>query len=115
MTTRRWKILFFSMLAVVLWLAFTPRPPTALDTGWDKLNHALAFSALAVSGRFGFPGSRWRALGVMLGLLAVGVAIELVQSFLPTRTAEVNDVLADGVGIVLGLMAAAAAMHLTSR
>jgi VanZ family protein len=103
------------MLVVVLWLAFTPRPPPTLDTGWDKLNHALAFGALALSGRFGFPGARWRAFAVALGLLALGVLIEAVQSFLPARSSELYDVLADGVGIVVGLAAAAVATYLMRR
>jgi VanZ family protein len=108
MTSRRWKAVFTVLLAGVLWLAFTPRPPHALDTGWDKLNHALAFCALAVTGRFGFPGRLREAMRLALGLVVLGVAIEVVQSFLPTRSAEVNDVLADIVGIAGGLAAAAA-------
>jgi VanZ family protein len=100
------------MLVIVLWLALVPRPPAAIDTGWDKLNHALAFSALALSGRFGFPGPRWRALAIALGLLAFGILIEAVQSFLPTRSAELDDVIADVVGIGIGLLAAAVATKL---
>jgi VanZ family protein len=114
-TSRAWRILFVAMLVVVLWLAFSPRPPRELDTGWDKLNHALAFGALALSGRFGFPGTRWRVLGIALALLALGVAIEAVQSLLPTRSAELADVLADGVGIAAGLAAASLALTLSRR
>ena len=36
-------------------------------------------------------------------MLAYGIAIELVQSFEPTRDAELKDVLVDVVGILLGL------------
>ena len=42
----------------------------------------------------------------MLALLAYGIGIEVAQSFLPPREADAMDVLADGVGIALGLAAA---------
>lgn len=103
------------LLVVVAWLAFSPHPPPDADTGWDKLNHALAFGALALSGRFGFPGSRGSALAVAAVLLLFGIGIEAVQSFIPSRSAEVNDVVADMVGIVSGLLAAAIARRLMRR
>ncbi|HEX6363428.1 MAG TPA: VanZ family protein [Albitalea sp.] len=101
--------MFFALAAGVLWLALTPQPPHAADTGWDKLNHVLAFAALAVAGRFALgplprPG-RW----VWLALLPYGMAIELLQTLVPARSAEWSDVLADAVGIAVGLLLAAVA------
>ena len=110
------KGVFFALIVLVLWLALTPQPPHAMDTGWDKLNHALAFGALALSGRFGFPGSRLRAFAVAIALIAFGAAIEWLQSYVPTRSSELNDLVADLVGIVVGLLAAAlATRHLSSK
>lgn len=103
---RWWWRLLALLLVVIAWLAFTPAPPDTLDTGWDKVNHALAFAALAwVAELAAWPrrGHRWR---IALGLLAWGVLIELVQGQLPTRSAEWGDVLADGVGIAIGLLLA---------
>jgi VanZ family protein len=101
----------------VLWLALTPQPPEAIDTGWDKLNHVLAFAALAVSGRFGFAAETPRV--ARLGLLAfvlllIGVGIELAQARLPPRMADPRDVVADVVGIAAGLLLAAA-LHRAGR
>ena len=101
---RLWRALLVLLMAAVLVLALMPSPPPSIDTGWDKLNHVLAFSTLAVAGRFSFPGARtpvWLLIG---GLLAFGVLIELLQMLVPTRSAEVADVLADGVGIAVGLV-----------
>lgn len=66
----------------------------------DKVKHAAAFAVLA--------GLGWRAgyLHVMklgLGLLALGAAIELAQSFTTWRSAEWGDLLADAMGIGIGL------------
>ena len=113
--SRLWKAAFWALLVIVSWLAFAPHPPSAIDTGWDKLNHALAFGALALSGRFGFPGSRLRVLGIAAALLAFGLAIEAIQSFIPSRSADLKDVLADLVGIAFGLLAAALAARLKGR
>lgn len=87
---------------VIAWLAF--RPAATVDAGlpWDKANHALAFVALTVLAGRGWPGLR-RSL-LVLAMLMAGVGIELVQG-LPQigRDADAGDVVADAVGIALGL------------
>jgi len=105
---RLWAALLVLLLFAVAWFAFTPAPPRAIDTGWDKVNHALAFTALTLVAKLAaWPQPRHR-LHVTAGLLVFGVCIELVQAQLPTRTAEAADVLADLVGIGSGLLLAAA-------
>jgi VanZ family protein len=87
-------------------LCLMPQPPR-LSTGWDKSNHALAFAALAFTAVWAlWPRRAWWVLAA--ALLAYGGAIEIAQSLLPPRTAEWGDLLADGVGIALGLAAARA-------
>lgn len=90
------------LTAVVAWLAL--RPSTGVESGlpWDKANHAMAFLALTVVAGLGWPGlSR---IQLILIMLAAGVAIELAQG-LPAigRDADVLDVVADGVGVAVGL------------
>ena len=73
-------------------------PPPAPE-GSDKLVHLIAFAALAFplarTGRFGL-------LPVFVGASAFGGAIELIQpSF--NRSADVNDWVADVVGVILGI------------
>jgi VanZ family protein len=101
-----WRALLLLLIAVITWLALSPAPPKTLNTGWDKANHALAFAALAFSCVWGW-WPRPRQWGwVVLALLAYGVGIEIAQSFLPPREADWHDVVADSVGIALGLLAA---------
>ncbi|MGE5864555.1 MAG: VanZ family protein [Rhizobacter sp.] len=105
---RGWRLLFAALLLAVLGLALAPQPPQALSGGWDKLNHAAAFAALAFSGRFAFRGgtAAWAALGA--GLLALGIGIEVGQAFVPGRQCEWADLLADALGVAAGLAAAGA-------
>ena len=85
---------------------------------WDKLAHATVFAvlttllALALQGKPPQPDARWAlrpgtALAVAAVLAgAVGVADELHQATLPGRVAGLDDLLADAVGICVGLWVA---------
>jgi VanZ family protein len=91
-----------------------PRPPSALDTGWDKLNHVLAFAAPAFAGLAAGAGRGSRRV-LWLGLLAWGAAIEVLQIWIPPRSADLLDWMADGLGIALGTAVFAATAWWFSR
>jgi VanZ family protein len=103
-----WRTLLALLLLVILCLALVPAPPKAMDTGWDKANHLLAFGSLAFCAFCAAASARGRWLHTPVGLLGYGVLIELAQSQLPPRSADARDVLADAMGIALGLAVAAA-------
>lgn len=104
--TTGWRALLAAALLAICWLAFSAQPPPDLDTGWDKSNHLGAFAVLAFCAERGFGRQAWRRWAP--ALLGFGIFIELVQSQVPGRSAEVSDVLADAVGIGLGVLLAAA-------
>ena len=90
------------MLTAILTIAMLwplEAPPPAPDRS-DKLVHLVFFSALS------FPLSRTGRFGlipVFLGACAFGGVIELIQpSF--NRSADVNDWIADIVGVALGIV-----------
>ena len=103
-----WRLLAMLLLGAITTLALVPHPPERLTTGWDKANHALAFASLAFSSVWAVwrEPRRWGWLAA--ALLAYGGGIEIVQTLLPPREGEWLDLLADGVGIALGLLAALA-------
>lgn len=101
-----WRALLALLLAAITWLALSPAPPESANTGWDKANHALAFAALAFVSVWALWQRPRQWLLLVAALLAYGGFIEIAQSFVPSRSADWNDVLADGVGIALGLLAA---------
>lgn len=97
------KIAFFSALIIISTLAFLPDysglPPIASFS--DKLNHAAAFTVLLLLYHFAFTHSMQRILS---SLLFYAVFIEFVQAFLPTRTASIEDIFADSIGLAIGVL-----------
>lgn len=93
-----------------------PQPPSAADTGWDKLNHVLAFAGPMLAGLAARARPDRRAVIVLaLGLLAWGAMLEGLQTLLPPRRGELADWLADAVGVAAGAAAYAAADRVFRR
>ena len=111
---RGWRVLLALLVAFVSFLALTSHPPTGIDTGWDKANHVLAFTMLALCAHLGYPASRRAHVVMPCALFAYGGVIELLQSLTPGRSAEWGDLLADAVGIAIGTAIAALALRLSA-
>lgn len=97
-----WRSVLIISAAAIIYLATTSQPYPIPSAASDKVNHILAFFQLAVVTRLAWPalGKVW----VIAGLMAFGLAIEVVQAQLPYRTFAISDILADGVGIAIGLL-----------
>lgn len=101
----RWagRLLFVTVVLVIADLALQPGIPAPAELfGRDKIEHMTAFFALTVLARLGWP----RRAGLMASLLLVyGVGIELAQaSSAVGRSASAADVVADVIGICLGVL-----------
>ena len=95
---------FFVFLIAIEYLALTPAQIKLIENSWDKANHFIAFAVLYVTLHFGF--SRLNLGAKVAILLAYGIQIEIMQSFVPNRYFSLLDVVADGIGIVFGILAA---------
>lgn len=84
-------------------LAFNPQADRLPTVHSDKFQHLAAFVSLTLAAWWAHPGARWRAVA---GLLLFGVFIEVVQMFIPGRSAEWGDLVADALGIALGVLVA---------
>jgi len=103
------KITFWTALLVVEYLATTSQSIPVVEHLWDKFNHFFAFLTLYVLLSNGF--TTLKLFHKVLLLLLFGLQIEIVQSFLPQREFSLLDVVADSVGIALGV-AVHKVMHL---
>ncbi len=82
---------------------------------WDKLEHVLAYSLLAVLGALAWAG-RARATAVLgISLVAMGIVLELLQSLVPGRYTDPADALANLIGTLAGLSATAALGRIAGR
>jgi hypothetical protein len=110
--TRRWQaagiavlvVVFVFALAPAIWFRLEMRDMTFI--AGDKWLHGLTFTFLTVwfSGQYA-RRSYWR---LAVGMLAFGAFIEVCQYMLSYRNAESMDLVADSIGIVIGLVIATA-------
>ena len=97
-----WRLGFFVPLLFCTYLALVPVPPdNAVFRLSDVILHAAAFTYLTFAFVLMDTGPRFDrslALRATLVMLAYGVFLEVVQSFIPQRTAELKDL---GVGLAV--------------
>jgi VanZ family protein len=91
------------LAAFILLLSLLPGKDLPEVHLWDKLEHTLAYVALAFC--FGSVVVRRDYVWLWLALVAFGGAIELLQAQVG-RDAEWGDLLADGIGTTVGLLVA---------
>lgn len=97
------KTAFFSTFIVIEYLALTPQHIEAIEGFWDKQNHFVAFFVLAILMSFAYP--QLTAIKKFGLLVLMGFQIEIMQYFIPGRFFSLLDVVADSIGIVMGMVA----------
>ncbi len=97
-----WLIIGWFLIALVIYLSLTPQPPTPMTfNNADKIEHALAYAAMSFWLCQIYSSLRLR-LWVIAALIGLGIALEYAQGWTGYRTFDVLDMLADGVGVLLG-------------
>ena len=98
------QILFYAILTLGIYLGMrSEQPPTPIKfNGIDSVYHAGGLLLCTLLSYLAHPRLRWWWRGAFM--FAVGAAVEYVQSFQPTRTAELGDIYANSVGVVAGLI-----------
>jgi len=100
---RLWFILGVLLAGAITVVCLLPSSDLPSLHLWDKLEHTLAWVALAFW--FGSVVVRRDILWVGIALVALGGAIELLQGWMALgRSADIYDLLADSVGISIGLL-----------
>jgi VanZ family protein len=100
-----------AMMAVIFYASSIP-DLTALPGGIsDKVGHGIGYGLLGALLLRAFAAARLANVGAAtswpawLASVAYGVTDEFHQRFVPGRTPDVNDVIADGVGAALAIVA----------
>ncbi len=91
----------FGAIAVA-WLSLAPQDAVPEIDLWDKLKHFAAYAVLACCGGFAFSPSQGELkLGILL--FAYGCILEFAQVYIPGRSGNIEDALADGLGVMVGM------------
>ncbi len=99
-----WSALWCGGVAAVVALSLGPAPDLGdLPSGIDKVEHFLAYAALAGGAVQLYP--RWRSLlSVGVALVLMGIGLEYAQGALTTdRMMDRADALANTLGVIAGL------------
>ncbi|WP_257385850.1 VanZ family protein [Tahibacter caeni] len=101
-----WRGIGRGLLLASLIVALLPAPAGMGRIAFgDKIAHLAAFAFLMLwyAQIYALPSERLRCA---LGLIGFGLGIELLQSLVPYRSADVWDLVADAAGVGLGLLLA---------
>jgi VanZ family protein len=97
-----WIVGGLAMVLAIIVTSLLPSSSLPSVQVWDKFEHAVAYFVLAAWFGGIVRPDRYRRLA--LALLALGIAVEVSQQAMGLgRTADLRDVLANAIGIVLGL------------
>jgi VanZ family protein len=105
---RRWAAPL-AWAVVILVLTSVPMPAISAPPGTDKGVHWILYLVLGFLAMRALLAERsarvWQLLVLVVGLLAFGALDEVHQRFIPGRTADPKDWVADATGSVVGVIA----------
>lgn len=96
------KLLLLICLVSIEFLATTTMYIEVVESFWDKGNHFVAFFVLYLLLTLSY--QNLTLLVKVLLLISFGLQIEIVQHFIEGRYFSLLDVVADSVGIVIGVV-----------
>lgn len=98
---RAWHAGLWLWIACMWALSTVPLSVPEVPSG-DKISHFIAYGLLAwLAGNLG-----WNRFPVWIAASLMGIAVECVQYFLPWRSLELLDMLANSTGALLGVLLA---------
>ena len=101
----RFVFLAFWIISILLvsYYSLTPRLEFPVDF-WnaDKVYHLLAYGWLAILPIFGY-STKKRAMIASISMIFLGIGLEIGQIYVPGRTFSFLDILANSLGVFIGM------------
>ncbi len=97
------QALLYLAMGIILAMATSTTDHSAATGINDKVGHILAFILLGLLAQQAFPRHRMNWI-LYAWLLAYGLAIELIQYFIPERSFSLLDLAADATGLVVAFI-----------
>ena len=98
---RWWVVMGLLWVAIIVAGCFAPSQPDVGVLGFDKVLHISAFAGLAFW--FGAVYEKRRHLLIAALLITLGLAIEIAQGQTGYRSGDMFDLIADTIGVALGI------------
>ncbi len=98
------KLQLWLLLAIATWLSLTPKPGAVFEHFWDKSLHLVCWMVLFLSCRlaYGKIAAPDRDKAWAGGLFIYASCVEALQMLVPGRFFSVLDIVANGLGLLLG-------------
>ncbi len=105
-------MLLFLVLVMVTWQALSPQPAQATLLINDKLGHFFVFLILAVIADHAYATTffNWNKFA---WLISYGIAIEILQYYIPGREFSLLDIAADTAGLLVYSILTKTVIHRT--
>jgi VanZ family protein len=109
------RMIWIGTLLLVVVASLLPMPSMAeMPAHSDKFAHFAAYATLGLLAMLSLSGMRKSVLAAA-AMVALGIAVELVQGVLPWRSFEWLDIAANTIGVLAGSALALAVMALGFR
>lgn len=92
---------FWGLILVIGFLSLQPIENLPDVQIWDKIQHLVAYGALAGCGLVAYPNRLWQVIGFTI---AYGIGIEFAQGLVPGRFPSIGDAVANTLGAVIALL-----------
>jgi VanZ family protein len=96
-----WLWIGWALVLFVVYLSLTPEPISIPVEQGDKIGHLVAYAVLMLWYAQLYSSANGRLM-LAGAFVALGIGLEFAQLFTDTRTFEIADMLADGVGVAIG-------------
>lgn len=102
-------------ILVIVVLSVIPLDPAKRTGAGGFAEHFVAYAVTGLLLGLGLGPARSRALAILAGLTAMGIALEIAQIFTPGRTAELKGAVSAALGAALALSLLAWLRHVWTR
>lgn len=96
--------LFWLSLFVLFFAVFLPMKGTDYGPSKDKIAHIILFAAISINAVFYFSKDTKQLTRTLILVSILPFATEYIQKFIPGRNYSNLDILADYVGLILGII-----------
>ncbi|WP_223669137.1 VanZ family protein [Kangiella shandongensis] len=104
LNSKLFKLLFIVCCLAIFTVSLMPGKQLPSNLPWDKALHFIGYAGLAFLARMGsVKHPSWQ---IIIGCIVFSLGIEFIQQFIPNRGFEWEDLIANSLGVLSGVLIA---------